>query len=392
MYQWDGERPHKSDRTAKGDGVSKETKKENKRKRDKSMRMRKFLAIAVSVAMVFGMVACGKKDDAKNPTEGENITSTVTPEAPEDDASGDKAEGGVITPDFAAGTAGETLWNAFLETMKANPETAPIDMVNNLSTNPVIQFMAGGMEVEPGFLAGFSEEISGFEKGAQYGPMMGSIAFAGYVFQLADGADVNAFIENLKSKADPRWNICVEADYTQVGAYENTVYFLMYPAEMDNAAPEGGEGAGEMVEATVIYPDVEMGSWGEILWEAFETNMNDNPSATAVDAAFMVAMHESIPAEAMFGYAEIMPGLLSGFDNYEVTGFKSGAMFGPMMGSVAFIGYVFELEEGADVNAFMTGLTENCNPRWNVCVEAEQTVVGAYNNMVFFLMCPKSAN
>ena len=82
---------------------------------------------------------------------------------------------------------------------------------------------------------------------------------------------------------------------------------------------------------------------------------------------------------------------LSGFDNYEVTGFKSGAMFGPMMGSVAFIGYVFELEEGADVEGFMTALTENCNPRWNVCVEADQTVVGAYNNMVFFLMCPISA-
>ncbi len=370
--------------------MSKETKKvNNKRKRDKSMRMRKFLAIAVSVAMVFGMVACGKKDDAKNPAEGENITATVAPEGEE---SGDQAEAGVITPDFTEGTAGESLWKAFLENKKANPGYSPMDLATGLSANPAIQFMAGAMEVEPGFLAGFSEEISGFEKAAFYGPMMGSIAFAGYVFELADDADVNAFIENLKSKADPRWNICVEADYTQVGAYENMVYFLMYPAEMDNGSMEGGAGTGEfeIVEANVIYPDVEMGSWGETLWEAFESNMTDNPSATAVDAAFMVAMHESIPTEAMFGSAEIMPGLLSGFDNYEVTGFKSGAMFGPMMGSVAFIGYVFELEEGADVNAFMTGLTENCNPRWNVCVEAEQTVVGAYNNMVFFLMCPTS--
>ena len=356
------------------------------------MKMKKFLAVALSVAMVFGMVACGKKDDTKNPAEGENITATVAPTAPAEDESGDKAEGGVITPDFTAGTAGEKLWNAFLDTMKANPETAPVDVANTLSTNPVIQFMAGGMEVEPGYLAGFSEEIGGFEKGAMYGPMMGSIAFAGYIFELADGADVNAFIENLKNVADPRWNICVAADYTQVGAYNNTVYFLMYPAEMDNAVPEGGEGAGDVAEATVIYPDVEMGSWGETLWEAFETTMNDNPSATAVDAAFMVSMHESIPAEAMFGSAEIMPGLLSGFDNYEVTGFKSGAMFGPMMGSIAFVGYVFELEEGADVEGFMTSLSENSNPRWNICVEADQTVVGAYNNMVFFLMCPNSAN
>ncbi len=352
------------------------------------MRMRKFLAVALSVALVFSAAACGKKDDNKNPGEGENITATV---APEDGESGDNAEGGVITPEYTEGTAGDKLWNAFLETMKANPETAPIDIANTLVTNPVIQFMGGAMEVEPGYLAGFSADITGFEKGAQYGPMMGSIAFAGYVFELADGADVNAFIDTLKNNADPRWNICVAADYTQVGAYNNTVYFLMYPAEMDNASAEGGEGAGEVVDATVIYPDVAENTWGETLWEAFETNMNDNPAATAVETAFMLATHDSVPEEAMFGAAEMMPGLLNGFDNYEVTGFESGAMFGPMMGSVAFVGYVFELAEDADVESFMNGLTENCNPRWNVCVEADQTVVGAYNNMVFFLMCPNSA-
>ncbi len=342
------------------------------------MRMRKFLAVALSVAMVFSVVACSAGDD-KNNKKDPSIT-----EAPAGDASG------VITPEFTEGTAGDKLWNAFLETMKTNPETSAIDMANALSANPVIQFMAGATNVEPGYLAGFSADITGFEKGAQYGPMMGSIAFAGYIFELAEGADVNAFIETLKSNADPRWNICVAADYTQVGAYGNTVYFLMYPADMDNAAPEGGEGAGDVIDATVIYPEVAENSWGETLWEAFESNMNDNPSATAVDAAGMLAVHESIPEGAMFGAAEMMPGLLNGFDNYEVTGFKSGAMFGPMMGSVAFVGYVFELEEGADVESFMTGLTENCNPRWNVCVEADQTVVGAYNNMVFFLMCPIS--
>ncbi|MBE5931254.1 MAG: hypothetical protein E7268_09415 [Lachnospiraceae bacterium] len=341
--------------------------------------MKKFLAVALSVAMVFSMVACGKKDDNKNAGEGENITATVAPE--------EEKGNGIITPEFAAGTAGETLWNAFLETMEANPETAPFDMANSLSANPVIPFMAGAMEVEPGFLAGFSADITGFEKGAQYGPMMGSIAFAGYIFELADGADVKAFIETLKSNANPRWNVCVAADYTQIGAYENTVHFLMYPAEMDNASAVGGEGA---EEATVIYPDVEENTWGETLWEAFETTMNDNPSATAVDAAFMVSMHESNPSDAMFGAAEMMPGLLAGFDENEITGFKSCAMFGPQMSSIAFVGYVFELEEGADVNAFMTELTENCNPDWNECVSADQTVVGAYNNMVFFLMCPNS--
>ena len=103
MYQWDEERPHKSDRTVRETGVSKKPKNVNKKKeRDKSMRMRKFLAVAHSVAMVFRLAACGKKDEGKNPAEGENITATVAPTAPAEDESGDKAEAGVITPVFVA--------------------------------------------------------------------------------------------------------------------------------------------------------------------------------------------------------------------------------------------------------------------------------------------------
>ena len=36
----------------------------------------------------------------------------------------------------------------------------------------------------------------------------------------------------------------------------------------------------------------------------------------------------------------------------------------------------------------MQTLTDNADPRWNVCVEAEETVVENADNMVFFVMCP----
>ena len=90
------------------------------------------------------------------------------------------------------------------------------------------------------------------------------------------------------------------------------------------------------------------------------------------------------------GAMEVEPGLLAGFDNYEVKGFKSGAVFMPMIGSIAFVGYVFELEAGADADAFVNELTTNANPRWNICVEAEETVTGTEGNMVFFCMSPLS--
>lgn len=343
--------------------------------------MRKFLAMILSVSMVIGMAACGKKDDNKGttPDDGNTPTATVAPTAPAED------KASVISPDVTENTAGSALWESFLSTMTENPETSALDMANTLATNPVIQFMAMASESEPGYLAGFSEEITGFESGASYGPMIGSIAFIGHIFKLADGADVKGFIENLKSKSDPRWNICVAADYVQAGAYGNTVYFLMYPASMDEDLGEGGKDAS--AEAEIIRPAVAENTWGELLWNTFEAVMAEEPTPSAIDAAFALSVDESI--QFMAGSSEIVPGYLAGFTQ-EISGFKSGATFGPMIGSIAFIGYVFELEEGADVKEFMSTLTENSDPRWNICVEADQTVAGAYNNMVFFLMCPES--
>ena len=61
-----------------------------------------------------------------------------------------------------------------------------------------------------------------------------------------------------------------------------------------------------------------------------------------------------------------------------------------MIGSIAFVGYVFELEAGADAEAFVNELTANANPRWNICVAAEETVTAVEGNMVFFCMSPLS--
>ena len=109
---------------------------------------------------------------------------------------------------------------------------------------------------------------------------------------------------------------------------------------------------------------------------------------SALQIAEKLVTNEIIPFAG--GAMEVEPGLLAGFDNYEVKGFKSGAVFMPMIGSIAFVGYVFEQEAGADFNAFVNELTSNSNPRWNICVEAEETVTGTEGNMVFFCMSPLS--
>ena len=88
----------------------------------------------------------------------------------------------------------------------------------------------------------------------------------------------------------------------------------------------------------------------------------------------------------------VMPveeGWLNGFGDAEITGFKEGAMFGPMIGTIPFVGYVFELKDETDVNQFISILKSNADLRWNVCTEADEMAVCSVDKKVFFVMCPK---
>ena len=67
---------------------------------------------------------------------------------------------------------------------------------------------------------------------------------------------------------------------------------------------------------------------------------------------------------------------------------KEAAVSEPMIGSIAFVGYVFVLEDGIDAASFVQTLLDNADPRWNICVEAEETVADYVGSTVFFLMCP----
>lgn len=112
-------------------------------------------------------------------------------------------------------------------------------------------------------------------------------------------------------------------------------------------------------------------------------------SGNALSVAEKLSAYSELSVLPM-GAMEIEPGLLAGFDNTEITGFKEGATFAPMMGTIPFVGYVFTLEDGADVSAFISTLTSNANRRWNICTEAEETITGSSGNKVFFVMCNKS--
>lgn len=153
---------------------------------------------------------------------------------------------------------------------------------------------------------------------------------------------------------------------------------LLLVAVMALSVVACGKSEGEKKEETKAPETV-----GEFLLADFKKDA----SGTAQEIGDRLITNEIIPF--MGGAMPVEPGLLSGFDNAEITGFKEGVMFGPMMGTIPFVGYIFVLEDGTDVDAFKTMLKDNANLRWNVCTEAEEITVDSEGSTVFFLMSPK---
>ena len=125
----------------------------------------------------------------------------------------------------------ETVANTLMSDFKSIAKSQNAESIaNQLIANKIIPFMPAVMPVEEGWLNGFGDaEITGFKEGAMFGPMIGTIPFVGYVFELKDETDVNQFISILKSNADLRWNVCTEADEMAVCSVDKKVFFVMCP-------------------------------------------------------------------------------------------------------------------------------------------------------------------
>ena len=123
----------------------------------------------------------------------------------------------------------ETVANTLMSDFKSIAKSQNAESIaNQLIANKIIPFMPAVMPVEEGWLNGFGDaEITGFKEGAMFGPMIGSIPFIGYVFELKDETDVNQFISTLKSNADLRWNICTEAEDYAVTSIDDYVFVIM---------------------------------------------------------------------------------------------------------------------------------------------------------------------
>lgn len=238
--------------------------------------MKKILSMLLVLSMIFALVSCGGEDERAEETTTEKVEVSKNDSDKKEDSKkneSNKKEEGVSMPDEENEEVGESdsdngsnpseenrpqnpqqsqqtqrpqepqqpqedadksVAYILADAFKANAGSDCITIANTLVSNPVIKFMGGAMEVEEGYLTGFDNtEIKGFKSGAMFAPMIGTIPFVGYVFELENAGDTLAFINTLKSSANLRWNICTAAEEMVAISSGNKVFFVMSPVAFE---------------------------------------------------------------------------------------------------------------------------------------------------------------
>lgn len=335
--------------------------------------MKKILAFILVAAMMLSLVACGGKVDPE-------ITDDQNNSDVNGDVEGGDVEGGDVEENkYASMTLPEVFFDFYLQIKSENPDMSAEELAFSLLNSEIgtyavsMQQMPVAIPVQEGFLSGFDAEIKGFKSGAMFGAGMMGVAFVGYIFEVAEGADVNAFIDTLNANKNLRWNGCTEAEVSFVKANGNEVFFMMCP----KAVPPAFLG-----EAVIVEPFAEEGSNALAIWGEFLSVLKDNKEALSVEIA------ESIIASDAF--SKLGRGTVSaieiGEEQYEVelegiTTPVSGILAGAKIkaeGS-SFIGYILEIEEGLDAS--------NWAGYYAMCTKGDEgAIFGAHDYTVIIMI------
>ena len=154
-----------------------------------------FMAIAVVFTATF-MTGCEKpKDDVKENTEQKQEENTVA----------------------------QTLGRQFESEIENERDIEKV--TKKIAENEILEISVDASQVKSGdYLSGFQKEIKDFKNAYVIRPMIGTIPFIAYIFEVENSSE---FAEELKSSADLRWNICTEADEMHVVVRGDYVFFVM---------------------------------------------------------------------------------------------------------------------------------------------------------------------
>lgn len=176
--------------------------------------MKKLITTILATSMLFGIASCSKKE----PEETKVTTEANSSQEEVDSTSENQSNQEVPKGD----TVGTKLFSAFAQSISTTKDLKAT--AEEISDSKISGYECAVNEMSEGFLNGFDADITGFNKCYGFGPMIGSIPYVCYLFETDDA---NALKENLLKHADPRWNICTEADETVCEIYGDYVFFVM---------------------------------------------------------------------------------------------------------------------------------------------------------------------
>lgn len=187
------------------------------------MNIKKVLPLIMIAALsIFMLVGCGKKDNNSDQTT-DIVEEQENPDVVDD------TEQSVTSEENTDTTVAKSLLGIFYSEIESTDDIEQV-VAALIENESLSEISMGYMPVEEGFLSGFDEEISGFNKGVCFMPNISTIPFVGYIFETDNPDELAA---TLMDHAQLNWNICTEADEMVVETKGNYVFFVMSPYTFD---------------------------------------------------------------------------------------------------------------------------------------------------------------
>lgn len=126
-------------------------------------------------------------------------------------------------------TVAITLGKQFESEIKKENDIEKV--AKKIAENDILEISVDVSQIKKGdYISGFQKEINDYKNAYVIRPMIGTIPFIAYIFEVENADD---FAEDLKSNADLRWNICTEADEMHTVVSKDYVFFIMSPKNFE---------------------------------------------------------------------------------------------------------------------------------------------------------------
>lgn len=185
--------------------------------------MKKIILLVLALALTLSFVACGKNETPDEPDkDNEQNTTDNTDNTDKTEDKTDNTDNTDNTEDKTeAKTWGDATCEEIINTMVSQLDIQimmPMCMPIAPDTNPLQGLAPDGETGEGGI---------DFADGAVYMPMVSAQRFDMAVFRVKEGADVNAFVEDLKTRnASQQWICATPPDFVKVVALGDVVLYL----------------------------------------------------------------------------------------------------------------------------------------------------------------------